>query len=339
MDTVIVTGITGYIGPYTAIQLLNQGYRVVGTMRDLKREPHIRKVIAPHTDHLDRLSFRSANLTDKPAAWSAVVQGAQYIVHVASPFPQVMPKDPNEVIAPAREGVLNVLQAASQMSVKRVVLTSSIVAMAHGVTKKKVFTERDWTDPDNLKDTTPYVRSKAIAERAAWDFMKTEPNGLELAVVNPGLVLGPVIDPKDYGTSAALVLKMLDGSLPALPQAAFSLVDVRSVADMHVKAMETPEAAGERFICANAYMTLRETADVLRQHYPSRKIPKASLPDWVVRLLAKFDRETAPVVLELNAERKHDNSKARAVLDWQPISAQQSIVDTAESLINLKFVK
>ena len=338
MKTVVVTGITGYIGAHTAIQLLEQGYHVIGTMRDLGRESHIRTLIASHTERAAHLSFRQADLTDDVATWSAALREADAVIHVASPLPRVMPTDPDELIVPAKQGVLSVLQAASAAGAKRVVLTSSTVAIMYGVAKKKTFTEHDWTDPDNRLDTTPYIRSKTIAERAAWEFMKTERNGLELVVINPGLVLGPVLDPNDYGTSAALVLKMLDGSLPALPRTGYSLVDVRSVADMHVRALETPEAAGERFICANTYMTLREIADVLRRHYPHRRLPKATLPNWTVRLLARFDRETAPIAVELNAERKHDNQKAKKLLGWNPIADQQSIVDTADSLIYHQFV-
>ena len=222
---------------------------------------------------------------------------------------------------------------------KRVVLTSSMAAIAYGVVKDKVFTEADWTDGDNLKDTTTYVRSKAIAEKAGWEYMKNETSGMEFTTVNPGLVLGPILDRNDYGTSAALILKMLDGSLPALPKIGYSIVDVRSVADMHIKAMTVPEAAGERFLCANTFATMSEIAEVLRKKFPERKIPKLALPDFVLKLVAIFDQQTAPAVIELNSKRTHDNSKAKKILGWEPIPDEQSIVDTAQSLIDLEFVK
>jgi dihydroflavonol-4-reductase len=339
METVLLTGITGFIGSHTAIQLLNDGYKVVGTTRNISRTGHIKDVIGKHTTKLENLTIVQADLTDDSAVWNTIMQGIDYVMHIASPLPRVMPKNPNDIIEPAKQGTLNVLKAAAANHVKRVVLTSSMAAIAYGKSKHKTFTEKDWSDEDNLKDSTPYSRSKTIAEKAAWAFINDYKGNPELSVINPGLVLGPVIDKNDYGTSVALVLKLMNGSFPAVPKIAFSLVDVRSVVDMHIKAMKSPAAAGERFICANSFMSISEIAAILKQNYPNHKIPKATLPHFLLKVIAKVDKQTAPVLVELNTERKHDNSKAKKLLNWSPYSDEQSIIDTAESLISLGLLK
>ena len=270
--------------------------------------------------------------------YNLLLEGVDYIQHIASPFPRVQPKDPNQLIGPAKIGVLNILQAAANQGVKRVVLTSSTGAIAYGRKKRGLFTEADWTDETNLKDTTPYFRSKTIAEKVAWEFIEQHQSDLELTVVNPALVLGPLLDSKDYGTSAGYILKMLDGSLPALAKIGYGMVDVRSITDLLAKAMLHPKAAGERFIGSTDYWTMREVAQVLREHFPQRKIPKASLPNFILRLFAMIDKEAAPVIIEIGAERKLSNEKAKKMLGWQPIANQQAIIDTAKSLIQHKFV-
>ena len=331
MSKVLLTGITGFLGSHTAIQLLDRGYEVVGSMRNLQRADAIRKIIASHTTaSINRLQFVQADLTNADA-WHTAVQGVDYVQHVASPLPRVLPKHDDELVIPAREGSLNVLRAAAAAGVKRVIQTSSAATMMYGVTKQKTFDENDWTDETNRKDTTPYFRSKTIAEKAAWQFMKEDNSGLELTVVNPVLILGPVLE-KDYGTSAELIKKLLDGSMPALPKMSFALVDVRSVADALIKAMETPEAAGHRFAIGNSFMALQEIANTLRAAYPNKKIPKASLPDFAVKLFALIDKEVQTVLPELGAERRIDSSKAREMLNWQPLDDKQSILDTAQSL-------
>ena len=339
METVLVTGITGYIGAHIALRLLNEGYKVIGTTRDIEKTDRIKTIISTHSKNHGHLSLAAANLMDDQSVWQPLMKRVDYVMHVASPLPRVFPKNHDDLIIPAKTGVLNVLQAAASSSVKRVVYTSSISAIIYGVEQKKTFVESDWTDANNLKETNAYIRSKTIAEKAAWQFMANHHGELELSVINPAVVLGPVLDKNDYGTSAALILKMMDGSLPAIPKIGYSLVDVRSVADMHIKAMKTPGAAGERFICANTYAMMTDIVDVLRKRFPDRKFPKSRLPDFLVRLFAKIDKETAPILVELGAERRHDNTKARNILNWNPISDEQSILDTAESLIELDFVK
>ncbi len=339
MEKVLLTGITGYVGSHLAIQLLDQGYEVIGTTRNLERGKEMKEILSAHSKNIDKLSILEANLTDELYIWEEALSGIDYAIHVASPLPRIMPKNDDDLIIPAKKGVLNVLQAAAANGVKRVVLTSSFAAIAYGVSKRKIFTEEDWTDPSNYKDSTAYIRSKAIAEKAAWNFIEKDNSGLELSVVNPGLILGPVLDKRDYGTSAAAVLKMLDGSFPAIPKFGYGIVDVRSVVDMHIKAMTVPKAAGERFICINSFFTMADVINVLREKYPERKFPKMMLPNFVVRIFSLFDKEAAPATVELNAERLHSNEKARKLLNWEPISDRQSIIDTAESLFKLGFIK
>lgn len=333
---VLLTGITGYVGSHLAIQLLNRGYTVVGTLRSAKRIDSIREVIAAHTDQIENLSFVEADLTDA-AAWPSAMQGIDWVQHIASPLPGVMPKDHNELIRPAKMGVLHVLKAAVDAGVKRVVMTSSIASIQHGVSKRKTFTEADWSNESDLKDNTAYTRSKTIAERAAWKFMEEEGKEMELAVINPGGILGPLLE-KDYSTSVEMVKKLMERAMPAVPRIGISLVDVRSVADLHIRAMETPEAAGHRFICTEEYYSFQDIAHILNKRYPKRRIPTKILPSFLVRIFALFDKKVAPVLTEVNAERRHDNSKAKNMLGWDPIKMDKSIIETAESLIQFGLI-
>ncbi len=335
---VLLTGVTGFLGSHTAIQLLEKNYEVIGTLRNMNRANEIKEVITNHTNKIQNLTFAEADLTDEQI-WLELTKGVDYVQHVASPFPRELPKDENELIIPAREGALNVLKASFTNKVKRVVLTSSVAAIVYGKEKEHrngTFDETDWTNPENKKDTTPYFRSKTIAEQAAWDFIRQNP-GLELSVVCPGAILGPVLE-KDFGTSANIVIKTMDGSSPALPDIGFDIVDVRSVADLLIRAMEMPEAVNERFIGVSEYLKFKDVARILKEAYPNRKIPKAKLPDFFVRLYSNFEKTLKPILIELGVERKTDNSKARKLLNWDPIPAREAIISCAKSVIDLKLV-
>jgi dihydroflavonol-4-reductase len=336
---VLLTGVTGFLGSHTTIQLLNKGYEVVGTLRNKARTNSIREVIERHTDHIDKLSFAEADLTNAEV-WNEITRGVDYVLHIASPFPRVLPKHEDDLIIPAREGALNVLRAAAANGVKRVILTSSTGAILYGKEKAKrsaIYSEEEWTDVTNKKDTTPYFRSKTIAEKAAWDFIEQDNSGLELTTICPGAILGPVLE-DDFGTSANIVIKSLDGSAPAVPPIGFDLVDVRSVAEMHILAMENPEAAGQRFISSAGFLTFKQVSDILREKYPDRKIPRASLPPFAVRLFSYIDNTLKPILIDLGAERKVDNSKARNLLDWNPISPKEAVLSCAESVMALDIV-
>ncbi|GAA4270890.1 aldehyde reductase [Aquimarina gracilis] len=336
---VLLTGVTGFLGSHTAIQLLNKGYEVTGTLRDMKRADEIGEVIAKSTSNIANLNFAKADLMDQKV-WHDLTKEKDYVLHIASPFPRELPKHEDELIVPAMNGTLNILKASAKANVKRVVLTSSSGAIVYGREKSKrngVYNENDWTDVSNKKDSTPYFRSKTIAEQAAWEFIRNNGNGLELTTICPGAILGPVLE-KDFGTSANIVIKTMDGSSPALPNLGFDMVDVRSVADLHIKAMESTEAAGERFIGSAGFLTFKEVAAILREKYPDKKIPKTSLPNFAVRLFSNIDKTLKPILIDLGVERKVDNSKAKKILNWQPIPNQEAVLACAQSVVNLGLV-
>lgn len=341
MSTVLVTGGSGFIGSHSILQLLNAGHQVRTTVRNLNRESEVRAMLwQGGVETADRLSFFAADL-ERDQGWAEAVAGCDYVLHVASPFPPTIPKDENELIVPAREGALRVLRSARDAGVKRVVLTSSFAAIGYGhPPQSKPFDETSWTNT-NGSDVRPYVKSKALAERAAWDFIAREGKNLELSVVNPVGVFGPVLGP-DYSTSILLVQRMMDGSLPGCPKMYFGVVDVRDVADLHLRAMTNPAAKGERFLAvAGEFMTMLDIANALRARMgdAAKKVPKRELPNWLVRLASLRDQEVKQVVPELGKFRNATNEKARRLLGWSPRSNEDAIVATAESLVRLGLLK
>jgi nucleoside-diphosphate-sugar epimerase len=341
MSKVLVTGGSGFIGSHCLLQLLAAGHEVRTTVRNLKREPEVRALLkAGGTDPGDRLTFFAADL-EEDAGWSEAVAGCEYVLHVASPFPPDIPKDENELIIPAREGALRVLRASRDAKVKRVVLTSSFAAIGYGhPQQQKPFDETNWTDPAG-DDVRPYVKSKTLAERAAWDFIAKEGGGLELAVVNPVGVFGPVLGP-DYSTSILIVQRLMDGALPGCPKLYFGVVDVRDVADLHLRAMTHPAAKGERFLAvAGDFMSMQGIAQVLkaRMDGAAKRVPTWQLPNWLVRLASLRDPAVKQILPELGKRKNATNAKAKRVLGWNPRSNEESIVATAESLVRLELLK
>ena len=335
---VLLTGVTGFLGSHTAIQLLNKGYKVVGTLRSKDRIDSIREVIGKQTSNINNLNFVEADLNNSDI-WLELTRDIDYIQHIASPFPRTMPKSENELIIPAKNGILNILKAAKTNHIKRVVMVSALGAITYGKTKKELnttFSENDWTDVSNYKDTTPYYRSKTIAEKVAWDFIKEEKSDLELTTICPGAILGPVID-TDFGNSANIIISLLNGSLPALPKIEFDIVDVRSVADLLIKAMEMPQAANNRYIASSGHFNYKEIAQILKKEYPDRKIPCIELPDFVTKIFSVFQPLLKPVLLE-NVKRKIDTSKATKELNWQPLSSKEAIISCAKSILENKIV-
>lgn len=340
MKKVLLTGITGFLGSHTAIQLLEKNYEVIGTLRSKKRAASIKATIAKHTDKIKNLTLVEAELNDN-TIWQKLTESVDYVQHIASPFPRELPKNENELIIPAKEGVLNILKAASKNGVKRVVLTSSSSAILYGREKNDrngTFDEETWTDITNLTDTTPYFRSKTIAEKTAWDFIKTDKSGLELTSVLPGAILGPVLE-EDFGTSANIVIKALDGTMPAIPNIGFDMVDVRSVAELLILAMEKPQAANQRYAGSAGFMKFKEVIEVMRADFPKRKLPSMVLPDFAVRLFANFDKTLKPILIDLSVEREINNTKAIKQLGWKPISNKEAVLACAKSVIELGIVK
>jgi nucleoside-diphosphate-sugar epimerase len=341
MSTVLVTGGSGFIGSYCILQLLSEGHQVRTTVRNLARESEVRAMLkAGGTDAGDRLKFFAADL-EKDAGWVEAIAGSDYVLHVASPFPSGVPKHEDELIVPAREGALRVLKAARDAGVKRIVLTSSFAAVGYGQKPQDApFDETNWTD---LKagNMTAYVKSKTIAERAAWDFVAREGGGLELCVVNPVGVFGPVLGP-DYSTSILLVQRLMDGAMPGAPRLYFGVVDVRDVADLHIRAMTDPAAKGERFLAvAGDFMSIRDIAKVLKARMgdAAKRVPTRQIPDWLVRLVALRDPTIRQITPELGKRKNATNAKAKRVLGWSPRSNEEAIVATAESLVRLGLLK
>lgn len=335
-NTVFVSGGSGYIAGFLIRQLVTEGWQVRTSVRDLAREAEVRKVLAVDDS---RLQFFAADL-NHDAGWAEAMAGCSHVAHVASPLPRGVPKDANELIVPARDGALRALRAARATGVRRFVLTSSVAAIAYGRGRGvHHFTEADWTDPEH-PGLTPYILSKTIAERAARDWVAREGGAIEFCSINPSVVLGPLWS-RDYSSSVMVVQKLLDGTMRALPDIGFGIVDVRDVADLHVRALNAPGMAGERFIASGPFMTLREIATLLRARLgaQARAVSTRTVPDWLVRAVARFNPLARAVVGELGSVRNQDASHARDVLGWQPRPAEQSILDTARCLIELGVVK
>ncbi len=341
LSTVLVTGGSGFIGSHCILQLLAAGYRVRTTVRSLGREGEVRAMLKlREADAGDRLAFIAADL-ENDAGWPEAVAGCDYVLHVASPFPSAAPKREDDLIVPARAGALRVLRAARDAGVKRVVLTSSFAAIGYGHEPQTApFDETDWTDAKG-KGLAPYVKSKTLAERAAWDFIAAQGGALELSVVNPVLVFGPVLGP-DYSTSILMLKRMMDGAVPRAPRLYFGVVDVRDVADLHLRAMTNAAAKGERFLAvAGNSMSVLDIATVLRQQMGevARKVPTRQLPDWLMRLAALFSPAARQMLPELGKLKNSANDKARRVLLWAPRPNEECIVAAAESLVRLGLLK
>ncbi len=340
-ETVLVTGGSGFIAMHCILKLLAAGHPVRASVRSLAREPEVRATLkAAGADPGDRLSFVVADLT-ADAGWAEAVAGCDYVLHVASPFPLNVPKHEDELIVPAREGALRVLRAARAAGVKRVVQTSSFAAVGYGHPQMdRPFTEHDWSKPDG-EGITAYAKSKTLAERAAWDFMAREGGDMELAVVNPVGVFGPVLG-ADFSTSIEIVKRMMDGALPAVPRITFGVVDVRDVADLHLLAMTRPEAAGERFLAVSGdFVAMREIGLILKRRMgeAARRAPTRELPDWLLRIVALFDKSVGQIVPELGKRKNATSEKARRSFGWTPRSIEDAVVATAESLQRLGLLK
>jgi dihydroflavonol-4-reductase len=336
---VLVTGASGFVAQHVILQLLAKGYGVRGTLRSMKRADEVRAVLAKHNPAAAQVEFVEADL-GSDAGWADAVKGCEFVQHVASPFPAVHPKDENELIRPARDGALRVLKAAKAAGVKRVVMTSSVAAIAygHGNQRPPVVDESHWSNPDG-PDNTPYTKSKTLAERAAWDYINGEGKGLELATVNPSGILGPALS-KDVSVSLEIPIRLLNGKTPGLPKLGFSLVDVRDVAACQVAAMEIPAAAGERFIASEEFVWFSEAAQMLREAFPAydAKIPKRSVPNWLLKVMAVFQPIYQQTVTELGRTRRASNEKATRVLGVKFRTAKEALISSAQSLIDLKVV-
>lgn len=333
--TVLVTGGSGFIAGWCVIGLLQQGYTVRTTVRDLGKEGEVRAAIGKVTDPAGRLSVHAANLL-ADAGWDDAAAGCDYVLHVASPLGVAEPKDPDELIVPAREGAKRVVQAAIKAGAKRVVLTSSVAATSKGedAGDEWMADEGCWTDP-NDKRVGAYARSKTLAERAAWDLITGKGGATSMAVVNPTLVLGPVLG-KDYSESVQVVERLLSGRVPGIPRLGFNIVDVRDVADLHIRAMTDPAAAGQRFIAAGSFAWMADIAEVLRKNLDKKaaaKVPRRKVPDMVVKMAGMVDKDLGSVADRLGQKHDFTSAKAQNQLGWRPRPMEETVVDCAKSLL------
>jgi dihydroflavonol-4-reductase len=341
MSVVLVTGGSGFIGSYCILQLLAAGHQVRTTVRDIKREADVRAMLKQGgAEPGDRLSFFAAELT-RDAGWREAAAGSDYVLHVASPISEHVPKTADEMIVPARDGTLRVLRAAREANVKRVVLTSSFTTIGYGHPPQRApFDENNWTDLRG-DDVLPYARSKTLAERAAWDFVAKEGGGLELAVVCPVLVLGPLLT-RDFSPSIVLVQRLLEGAIPGCPRLYMGIVDVRDVADLHVRAMTDPAAKGERFLAvAGDFMSVREIAAVLKARLGSaaHRTSTRELPNWLLHAVGLVHPQVRQILPELGKVKNATGEKARRLLGWAPRSREDAIAATGESLLRLGLLK
>ncbi len=333
--TVLVSGGSGFLGGWCLVELLRRGHTVRTTVRDAAREAEVRARVGREVEAGDRLSFHLADL-GADEGWAEAVAGCDYVLHVASPFPSQQPKDPDELIVPAREGTLRVLRAALDAGVRRVVVTSSVAAVRGGVESSPApLTEADWTDGDNTR-LEPYTRSKALAERAAWDLVEERGEREKLAAVNPGAILGPVLG-EERSFSLQMVERLLKG-VPGTPRIGFSVVDVRDVADLQIRAMTAPEAGGQRYIAVARFQWMADVAAVLRERLgpAAAKVPKRSIPDFLVRAMGIFDPSVRSVSRQLGQRVELSSEKARTELGWSPRPVDETIADCARSLIGEK---
>lgn len=337
-STVLVTGASGFIGMHCILQLLEQGYNVRGTVRNAAKSAYLPALFQKHAPQAQNLAFVEADLL-QDAGWDEAVSGCDYVLHVASPFPSGEPKHEDELIIPAREGTLRVLRAAHRAGVKRLVLTSSTTAINAGHNEDgKTYDESDWSNVNGR--IAAYPKSKTLAEKAAWEFVNQPDVTLEMAVINPSVVLGPVLDARQTSTSAEVVLKQLRREYPGMPRFNMAVVDVRDVAAAHLIAMTLPEAAGKRFICSADSIWLGEIATILNRHFAHKgyKVPTRKLPDFAVRLAGWFDPTIKLVIDNLGKENLVSNQQMRMVLNIQPRSAEEAVVSMAQSFIDLKVV-
>jgi len=338
---ILVTGGSGFVGSHVVLQLLNAGHDVRTTVRSRKKEESLRTMVGnAGGDAGERLTFVTADLVSD-SGWKEAVAGCEYVLHVASPLTEAAGKSEEAVIVPARDGTLRILKAARDANVKRVVMTSSCGAVYYGHPPRiEPFDESSWSNPDG-GDMSAYVKSKLIAERAAWSFMEKEGGRLELAVVNPAGIFGPVLGPDS--SSSTQMIKRLLGGIPGCPRIHFAIVDVRDVADLHIRAMTNPAARGERFIAVaedGHAMSMLQMANVLRARLgdAARKTPTRELPDWLVRAGALFDPAMRQLVPMLGKIRNATSEKARRLLAWTPRPREDALVATAESLMKFGVI-
>ncbi len=337
---VLVTGANGFVGKWTVLELLRAGFSVRGTVRSEGKAEAVRQAVASQLGEaaLSRLDFVRLDLM-RDKGWGQAMEGIDAVAHVAAQILAEEPRDMQVVIGPALEGTERVLRFAVAADVRRVVMTSSIatVGYGHGHTSgRRTYSEADFTDLDAMKFTWAYCVGKTRAEQAAWAYARSE--GLLLTTIHPGAILGPALD-ADASISLQMVSGLLEGSTPAMPSNGFSVVDVRDVAAMHVAALQQPETAGQRYLATASYLPFPAVADILRRAYPDWAITSKHVPDWIIKLLARFGGPTRQIINDIGNEKHFDGSKGALLLGRPYISAEDAVLSAAESLIRLGLLK
>lgn len=340
-QAVLVTGGTGFVGIHTILQLLQKGYRVKTTIRSLEKKDEVISMLKNGgINSSGRLEFVEADLMNDKN-WNEAVKGCDYVLHIASPIFLRIPKDENEMIRPAVEGTIRVLKAARDAGVKRVVMTSNFGAVGYShKDPDKPITEESWTNP-NEKGLSAYNKSKVLAERAAWDFMKKEGGKLELAVINPMGIFGPSLSPA-LSSGFELLKRIMDGTMKSLPKLTLGIVDVRDVADLHIRAMTSPAAAGQRFLAlAGGTLSLPQIAQLLKEKMPeaAKNVSVKTIPDWVLRIAAIFSPQARAIAPMLGINRNASNEKARTVLGWQPRTNEEAVLASVKSMLDFGALK
>lgn len=326
-QTILVTGGTGFVGGWTVVGLLQRGYQVRATVRDLSKEAGLRAAIGGEVDPGDRLTVVVADLT-ADAGWAEAAAGCDAVLHIASPLGTA--GDEPDLIAAARDGTLRVLKAAVEAGVRNVVMTSSTAACTPEPLPGRPVDETDWTDPEQ-KDLSAYRRSKVLAELAAWDFMRGK--ATTLTTILPGAIFGPVLSRGQLG-SVGIIQRLLDGQPPAMPRLGFNITDVRDLAELHIRAMETPEAAGERFIAMGDSLWYKEMAAALKARLGEKaaKVPMRGMPDLAFKAMASPQMKA--LLPLLGRTQKFSTDKARRMLGYAPRSAAETVADCGASLVD-----
>lgn len=340
MKKLFISGVSGFLGTHIVLEALRRGYQVVGTVRSAEKGAETTAVLSKYLrpEIVANFQFTLADL-NSPAHWQEAMKGCDAILHVASPFPLGLPKHENDLILPARNGVKHVFDAAIASGIHRIVQTSSIAAIMYGHEKGKTqFDETDWS---NLAwpELAPYNKSKTMAEQDVWDYAKKHPE-LKVTVINPGFVLGPVLG-KDVGTSADVVLKLMNGEYPGVPKLGFPIVDVRDVAKLHLNALEMDASIGQRYAAVSESIWFVEMAKFILEAQPkcSKYLKVRELPNWFIRIYSLFEKTTRMILPELGFCATVSNAKAKRDLGFVPISAKEAVKACADSLVELNLAK
>ncbi|MBL4767228.1 MAG: NAD-dependent epimerase/dehydratase family protein [Rhodobacteraceae bacterium] len=335
-QTVLVTGATGYIAKHLVLQLLNGGYSVVGSARSTAREKELRTALTPHlTDPtaLDRLRLVVLDLNSDDG-WDAAMQGIDVVMHTASPFPMTMPQNEQDIIRPAVEGALRAVKAAKAAGITRVIMTSSVVAIANSERPegRDTHNESDWSELTG-PSATAYLKSKTLAERAVWDWQSADAPDMQITMINPSFVQGAPLD-NNFGTSIEVIDRLMRGKDPMVPDIGFPCVDVRDIALMHIRAMETSDSIGKRFIGVDRYLTFAEIAGLLKADHPSYKIPTRVAPHFLIRVMALFDKTIRSIVPMLGKHETVSGARAQSLLGMEFRDVRLAVRDSGAYLVD-----